>query len=246
MSQADNFQDDNQRGWRYASLLSLLFAIAILLSGRLGYVYLSDPLRFPINTIKIVASYQHLTHKQMEAILDNYLNYSFFSLPASRLQTDIDNLVWVDKVAVERIWPDAVKITIVEKKPVAIWNKSLMTRHGDLIPDQGHLDDYDLPNLSGPKDQAKEVLQVYQKLSKILSDYDLSAKGLALRDNLAWELTMANGVCLRLGKKDIENRLTRFCKAYNTVFAGKIDQLASIDMRYPRGMAVQWKQESEK
>jgi len=71
--------------------------------------------------------------------------------------------------------------------------------------------------------------------------YGLQTAALQLRDNQAWELTLANGVQLRLGKRSLENRLLRFCKAYSAVFADKSDQLFSVDLRYPRGMAVQWK-----
>ena len=49
---------------------------------------------------------------------------------------------------------------------------------------------------------------------------------------------------LRLGKRDLELRLQRFCRAYPVVFADKPDELSSVDLRYARGMAVQWKQQS--
>ena len=65
-----------------------------------------------------------------------------------------------------------------------------------------------------------------------------------LRDNQAWELTLRNGVELHLGKRDLEKRLLRFCKAYPAVFAEKLNLLSSVDLRYARGMAVQWKQGS--
>ena len=68
--------------------------------------------------------------------------------------------------------------------------------------------------------------------------------GLNLRDNQSWVLIMGNDVKIYLGKKELEARLLRFCKAYPAVFAEKADQLASVDLRYPRGMAVQWKQQT--
>ena len=98
-----------------------------------------------------------------------------------------------------------------------------------------------MPHLSGPINQQQEVLQVYQKMSKILSMYGLVVASLELRKNHAWEMGLANGVQLRLGKRDLETRITRFCKAYPAVFADRVEQLASVDLRYPRGMAVQWK-----
>ena len=81
-------------------------------------------------------------------------------------------------------------------------------------------------------------------MSKLLTSYGLTAASLKLRESQAWELSLTNGIMLRLGKRDLELRLQRFCRAYPVVFADKPDQLSSVDLRYARGMAVQWKQQS--
>ena len=78
-------------------------------------------------------------------------------------------------------------------------------------------------------------------MSKLSEMYGLHTNSLALRDNQAWELGLANGMVLRLGKRDVELRLTRFCRAYPVVFAEKLEQLAAVDLRYIHGMAAQWK-----
>lgn len=226
---------------RYASFLLLLVAAAFILAARLLYLYVADPQRFPINTVKIVASYQHITHKQLESVLTNYLGSSFFTLSVRRLYTDLISLDWSNEVQIERVWPDTLKITLVEKNPIATWNNAMMTKDGEIFNKGGVLTDSGLPHLSGPINQQKEVLQVYEKMSKILSIYGLHASALAWRDNQAWDLTLANGLQLRLGKRDLDTRITRFCKAYPAVFAERVEQLASVDLRYPRGMAVQWK-----
>ncbi|WP_231865933.1 cell division protein FtsQ/DivIB [Legionella fallonii] len=216
---------------------------AIVLAGRLGYLYVSDAERFPITTIKVAASYQHLTHKELETVLTKYVNSSFFALPVTQLQNELNSLMWIDTAYVERVWPDTLKIKLVEKVPVAIWDDSLMTEDGRLF-NQGTVPaDLNVPRLKGPASQQLEVLQVYEKLSKILSAYGLKSSGLYLRDNQAWVLILGNDIKIYLGKKELEARLERFCKAYPAVFAEKADQLASVDLRYPRGMAVQWKQQ---
>ncbi|KTD28010.1 MULTISPECIES: cell division protein FtsQ/DivIB [Legionella] len=226
---------------RYASFLMILVAAAFVLAARLLYLYIADPHRFPINTVKIVASYQHITHKQLESILADHLRSSFFTLSVHRLYAELAALDWTNNVQIERVWPDTLKITLVEKIPVATWNHAMMTEKGEIFNEGGALTDSSLPHLNGPTNQQKEVLQVYKKMSKILSVYGLHAAALEWRDNHAWELTLANGLRLRLGKRDLDTRITRFCKAYPAVFAERADQLASVDLRYPRGMAVQWK-----
>lgn len=225
-------------------LLLLLVVSALALAGRLLYLYLDDAERFPITTIKVAASYEHVSHKELEAVLAQHLNASFFFLPVGQLQSQLNEINWIDTAYVERVWPDTLKIKLVEKKPVAIWGDALMTADGRLFNQNADNIDIDLPKLVGPESQQLMVLHVYEKLGKILSKYNLKATGLFLRENQSWVLSMGNDIQIYLGKKDLEARLLRFCKAYPAVFAEKSDQLASVDLRYPRGMAVQWKQQT--
>ena len=229
---------------RYASFLTLLIVCALLLLARMIYLYLADPQQFPVSTVKIAASYQHVTRKQLEAVLSDYSSDSFIVLPVEKLKADLTALDWTGHVDIERIWPGTLKITLVEKVPVAVWNDSLMTADGQLFNAGTDQIDTSLPRLSGPKQQQADILQIYQKLSKLLSIYGLHAAALQMRDNQAWELSLANGVQLQLGKRDLETRLTRFCRAWPVVFADKPEQLSSVDLRYARGMAVQWKQQT--
>ncbi|HAT8178513.1 TPA: FtsQ-type POTRA domain-containing protein [Legionella pneumophila] len=233
----------NSVGLRYLTIMGLLILSALLLAGRLGYLYLADAERFPITTIKVAATYEHITHKELENVLAKYLDASFFLLSVKGLQSELNSMSWIDTAYVERVWPDTLKIKLTEKKPVAIWGDALMTRDGTLFNQGSVPSGLDIPKLKGPQSQQLEVLQVYEKLSKILSSYGLNASGLYLRDNQSWVLLLNHGVKIYLGKKELEERLLRFCKAYPAVFAEKADQLAGVDLRYPRGMAVQWKQQ---
>ena len=226
---------------RYASFLALLMGCALLLSARLVYLSLADAHHFPVSKVKITANFQHVTRVQLESVLAGYIKASFFSLPVRRLQEELLALDWSDHVYIARIWPDTLQITLVEKSPVAIWNNALMTQDGELFNVGKKLTEISLPRLSGPATQQRDVLKIYQKLSKLLSIHGLHAASLQLRDNQAWELSLTNGIQLHLGKRDLENRLLRFCKAYPAVFADKPEQLTSVDLRYARGMAVQWK-----
>ncbi|MBP6917905.1 MAG: cell division protein FtsQ/DivIB [Legionellaceae bacterium] len=226
--------------------LSMLVVCAVLLMARLAYLYLANPENFPISTFKIEASYQHITRKTLEGILEKYTHKGFFSISVRDLRTELADLYWTDTVDVARIWPDTLKIKVIEKRPVAIWNHVLMTADGllfDLSPAewQKEANAEHLPELNGPKNQQLDVLQMFQKLSKLSETFGLHANSLALRDNRAWELGLTNGVLLRLGKQDVESRLQRFCLSYSVVFGDKLEQLAVVDLRYVHGMAAQWK-----
>jgi len=235
--------------WRYQRTLIALTLCALLLCAHLLYLYLCDSERFPIAKIKIMATYDHISHKQWEAALQPYSGESFFSFPSSKLQKDLEKLDWTDTAQVERVWPDALKITLVEKIPVAIVGDALLTESGERFNAGVDRQAYSLPQLTAPLAFEKQVLQVFQKLSKILVSYGLHATAFEQRENGASVLTLSGGIKLNLGKKDLDLRVTRFCKAYSTVFEGmaaeKLERLVGVDLRYPRGMAVQWKNKRE-
>lgn len=225
----------------------LLVAFALILAARLVHVFLSNPVRFPIHTVQIEASYEHITREVLEAILSPHLQESFFAVSVRTLEEELLALDWSQSTHVSRIWPDKLKVRVVEKKPVAVWNQSFVDADGALFA-VGQVAEgvYNGPYLYGPERQQQEVLQTYTKLSKLLSVYGLGAASLHLRENQAWELVLTNGIKLRLGKRDLEERLRRFCRAYPAVFGDKPELLSSVDLRYARGMAVQWKQPIEK
>ncbi len=231
-------------GWRYKSFLTFLIAVAFVLCAHLGYLYLSTPRHFPINTVKIAASFQRITRQQIATTISTYQSYGFFSLPIRKLRNELQALDWAEKVTVERIWPDILSIKLVEKEPIALWNDALITPDG-LVFNIGTADNaLRLPQLRGPESQRTDVLQIYQKLSKLLLTVGLNVALLKLHENQSWDLALTGGVQLHLGKQDLEKRLERFCKVYRTLFAPKMEQLASVDLRYERGMAVQWREQT--
>jgi len=230
---------------QFSTRLACLVVCACLLSARLAYVTLSDAARFPIHTVKIEATYEHITRETLEAILSPHLKHSFLFLSTRQLQTELFSLDWAQTVRVTRTWPDILNVILIERQPVAVWNDAFITSDGVLFNQGGVLEGvYNGPYLYGPAEQQHEVLQTYEKLSKLLTKYGLNVASLRLRNNQAWELVLTNGVRLRLGKRDLEPRLRRFCRAYPAVFGDKPELLSSVDLRYARGMAVQWKQQT--
>lgn len=233
--------------FEFSRRLACLVVCACLLAGRLVYLGLSDATWFPIHTVQIEATYEHITRETLETILSPHLKQSFLMLSKQKLQKDLLALDWCENVNITRVWPSTLKITLMERQPIAAWNDAFITSKGVLF-NQGKVKEaeYAGPYLRGPEEQQHEVLQTYGKLSKLLVRYGLSVASLALRDNQAWELVLTNGVTLRLGKHDLESRLRRFCRAYPAVFGDKPELLSSVDLRYARGMAVQWKQQTGK
>ena len=240
----DDWMNGDKKRLHDIVLFSLLCLCALLLMGRIAYLFLADSTRFPIKTVKISATYQHIPRQQIADILTDYADSSFFSLPIKRLHEQLSSLNWTEKVSIKRVWPDTLNIILIEKSPFALWNNHLMTATGVLFKQMDASLDGKLPRLFGPDNQQSEVLQIYQKLSKLLQTYGLSIKSLHLRDNQALDLTLTNRVKLKLGKQYIEQKLIRFCKAYQSGLIEKPEEISSVDLCYAHGMAVNWKQQT--
>ena len=192
--------------WHYRGLLMALIASALILCVRLGYYYMGDPMHFPINTVKISANFQRIPRQQLADILEKYQKNSYFSIPIHQLEEQLNGLDWADEARVSRLWPDTLKIHLVEKKPMAIWNHSLVTEDGRLFSAEPTRETSALTQLEGPEPQKNEILQIYKKLSKLLVKSGLYVALLQIHDNQSLDLTLTNGVQLRLGKQEIESR----------------------------------------
>ncbi|MCX7115255.1 MAG: cell division protein FtsQ/DivIB [Gammaproteobacteria bacterium] len=233
-----NFEEGS-RLKRTLIVLSLV-TLSCLLFARLVYLYLSDTNRFPINTIKVAANYQHITRTQIESILSQYHSQSFYTLPVHQLYHQLITMSWVAQVDIERLFPDTIKITLKEKQPIAIWNDAILTDQGDSVTESASTAEYPaLPRLVGAPQDAKLMLTMYQKMSAMLAFNQLQIKILERRENHAWEITLTNGTRLKLGKVDTLERLERFSRAYR-LLSDKPGQLVYVDLRYPKGMAVKW------
>lgn len=234
-----DIQIKNSKNW-----LIILSIFALILITRLIIMVVADPQFFPINVLKIKAPYHYFTRDKIQELISPYMNQSFLMFPAEKLQEDFKKNPWVEDVHVKKIWPDRVVVQIIERFPVAFWDNMILSDKGDLFkPEKVELSS-ELPRFQGPQYQQKEVLHIFKKLSKLLLANDLIIKELRLRENQSWELTLNNGVIIRLGKNNVEARLQRFCQIYPKWFATSFERVSSIDLRYTHGIAVSWKKQN--
>jgi cell division protein FtsQ len=223
----------------------VLSAFALILSIRLILMVIADSNFFPINTLKIKSSYKYVSRDEIQKVMLPYLSQSYLMFSEKKLSNEIKKNIWIEDVNIKKIWPDRVIVQIFERFPVAFWNNVILTGKGDLFMPDGANNLPNLPHLYGPKDHQKDVLQIYEKLSKLLKDQDLFISKIWLRDNQSWDIALSNGVMIKLGKNDIENRLKRFSKVYPKLFAATFDHVSSIDLRYSKGIAVKWEKQDD-
>ena len=225
-----------------ALLLGIVFTVIWLL--------LSNPRLYPIKTIQIQASYQHINPDTLQNTITAHLTGNFFTLDVRQLKKSILQLPWVYSVDIKRVWPDKLIVYITEQTAVACWNNNaLFNAAGQIFqPGTGTARraptcPADLPQLQGPTDQIVEVWQHYQQMNSLLfSKLGLTISKLTFDPQGIWQLTLDNHIKVYLQNTDNEQQLMLFIKAYPKVIVGKIKRIDSVDMRYNEtGFAIKWK-----
>ncbi|MDY6949712.1 MAG: cell division protein FtsQ/DivIB, partial [Pseudomonadota bacterium] len=134
-----------------------------------------------------------------------------------------------------------VRVFITEHVAAARWGDSgLMNTRGELfLSDVRHIPQ-ELPQLVGPPGTegqvAKLYLETYPRLLGVgmrLSKVELDARG-------AWQLTLGNGITVRLGRQDVPARLERFIAVASPVVAARGAEVTYVDLRYSNGFSVGW------
>ena len=62
----------------------------------------------------------------------------------------------------------------------------------------------------------------------------------------AWEFRLDNGVTVRLGRRQVDERFERFMNAAARLVAVRASDIDYIDLRYTNGFAVGWRGRTEK
>jgi cell division protein FtsQ len=57
----------------------------------------------------------------------------------------------------------------------------------------------------------------------------------------AWEFDLADGVTVRLGRRQVDERFERFMNAALKLVTQRGDDIAYVDMRYTNGFAIGWR-----
>lgn len=224
------------------SFLSVLLLI-LLVSGLLwGWSVLKDPQIFPINEVKIKATYQHIDPQTIQHAIASYVNSSFFAVDITSIKKQLLQLPWVYMVFVNRVWPDKIFVKITEQTAVVQWNNnSLLNSDGEIFTPSKSTFPGNLPALFGPEDQVEEIWQYYQQMNQALVKLGLTIIQASSDERGLWQLVLSNSINLMLGNTDIMNKFYMFVKVYPKIIGANGGRVKNIDLRYANGLAIKWK-----
>ena len=222
------------------SLFAGILAGLLLLAACLGALYwLLAPERFPVSQVELKGNLKHTTQAQIEAALPRGVGNgagNFFAADLAEVRAGVERLPWVRRVAVRRVWPDRLEVSVEEHVALARWGDDrLVNTHGETFSGKSK---EALPALIGPGGSAAEVTRRYRRFSEIVAPLGTGVERVVLSPRHAWQLRLGNGLHLMLGRDaDLaEARLKKFVEAYPPAVAGKKHEY--VDLRYPNGFAL--------
>ena len=195
----------------------------------------------PVRRVLIEGSFQRVTPPEIESGVVEVVKGGLASADLDRIRERIERIDWVDSAVVQRRWPDAIRVAVTEQVAAARWNEAgLLNARGELFIRNARYVPPELPLLEGPEGSESQVAQLYIDAQGRLLESGLRLTGVRLDDRGAWELELADGLQVRLGRQDVKERLERFIRLASPTVAKRVAEIKYVDMRYTNGFSVGW------
>jgi len=220
----------------------VLVALAVV---GVTYQFSASMLDRPIRSVEISGPFQRVTALQIEEAISDDLAYGFLSADLSDMQEKITALAWIDHASVARRWPSRIVVNVTEQIPAACWGeRGLLNTRGELfVTDAKHIP-AELPRLSGPEDQASDVAKRYLEVREQLIPLGLDVRELTVDKRGSWDMTLQNGIEIRLGRQDVAARTSLFLDIVANIVSSREADIDFVDMRYSNGFTIGWAHES--
>ena len=178
----------------------------------------------------------------IEEAISEELSAGFLGVDLGRVQAEVQALAWIDQATVARRWPSRLDIVVSEQVPAAIWGeRGLLNVRGELfVADLKHVP-AELPRLNGPAHRVGEVAERYLEARRRLIPLGQDIRSVELDDRGAWLMTLANGVEVRLGRRNVDDRTALFLDIVAGIVTGHEADIDYVDMRYSNGFSIGWK-----
>lgn len=152
----------------------------------------------------------------------------------TKAKKNVEKLGWVESVAVTRLWPNTLHVSVAERTPAAVWQTDergtlyLVDKIGKVITRVGGDEFAALPMIVGaPSTQKAE--HIVQSLSKYPSLMDHLA-ALKFMGERRWDIVFENGFTVKLPEENPELAIARIARLY-AANSDMIHKLEYLDLR---------------
>jgi cell division protein FtsQ len=187
---------------------------------------------------------RHVSSLLLGQAVRQRLKGNFFTVDLDAVRAGFEQVPWVRRATVRRVWPNGLAVAIEEHRPLALWGDAgLLNTFGEVYT--ANLaeaeEEGDLPHFAGPPGSQQRVLTRYEELRRWVAPLGRTPQTLVLSARYAWAAQLDDGTRLMLGRDQglpIEERVVRWVSAYPRVSARLSERVQVVDLRYPNGFAV--------
>ncbi len=195
---------------------------------------------FPMREVEVRGALAHTSHDEIERIGPGAAAGNFFGVDLAAVRGAFERLPWVRRVDVRRVWPDRLEVTLEEHVALARWDGGgAVNTFGERFAADA---DMRLPLFAAPAGSEAEVTRRYRLFAERLATLGLRIERVLLSPRFAWQLSLANGLQLVLGRDaaddPVESRLARFVVAYPSTVGRIAGKHEYVDLRYANGFAL--------
>jgi len=124
----------NQRRIQAQRIFVIVFNVLVVAAVILGSMWLwrrtQSDARFAVRTIEIAGAV-HTPRAALNAVTRQYAGMNLFRIDIDRVQRDLGGLAWIRRIDIEKKLPDTLRITVVERTPVALLRSGDALRYVD-------------------------------------------------------------------------------------------------------------------
>ncbi len=207
---------------------------------------------FALREIELQGDLQRTNLPTLRAHVAPRLNGTFFTVNLQQLQAAFEDVPWVRRAVVRRVWPGTLVVRLEEHQPAALWqgiaggagSERIVNHLGEVFEaSAGDLEDpaAALPTLAGPEGSAAAMLALYRRLQPLLATLDQQIETLELSDRGSWRAELLSDAVIELGRGSEDQIVARTTQFVRTV-AEATDRwrapLQVADLRHSDGYAV--------
>lgn len=198
----------------------------------------------PVEQILVEGVFENVTKKLAMDIITAEIKDNFLQVNLQYLQSMLEMQPWIESAVVARRWPNALVVKIAEQQPIARWGEvGFLNQKGEVIYTKGNDNLLSLPWLFGGEQESLRIMLQYQNLSLLLRSRSLFVDRLWVDSKNSWQMKLKNGINIVLGKSDLLVKMQRFIKVYDQYLLVNVNAIATVDLRYVNGLAVEWTDE---
>ena len=228
----------------WSILLFILVLSSLYFFGKSNKNYLINQLKpldqflinngFKIKNILVSGTY-NLSQDYVVNIINTQNHINILNVNLNSIYNKIKKNSWVKETYVERILPDTIKIKVLEKKPIAIWQNhkgnKLITINGDVIY-HANVNKFknSFPIIKGKK--SKENISTLLKILETNKNFAKNIWSLTFINQRRWDLHFNQGLIVRLPSQDVIKAWQKIIKLQTNYNILNL-RLTEIDLRNP-------------